>query len=792
MDLRIGLRSLRKSPGFTLLAVTVLALGIGANTAIFSVVNAVLLRPLSYRDPDRIVTLTTAWTNGPFQKDAIARQVSATDFQDWRDQSTVFDAAALIDAEMTSVGLGASAEYARAAQVSPEFFRAFQIEPMLGSISPQTAAISYAFWQTHFGGAANVLGQTIRVFGRTVPIGGVLGPGFAFPTGTGVWLSTDPPARDDRTRGGLNFQAIALLKPGVSLPQAQAQMTSIAAYLEQQYPDTNKNRTVAVTRLRDDMVSGVRTTLYLLLGATGVILLIACANTATLLLARASGRTREIAIRCSVGASRMRIVRQLLAESLLLAALGGGLGLILAGWGSAALVSLAPADVPRLTETSIDRWVMAFTVAASVIATLLAGLAPALQASRVDLNEALKQSTSRSSASGKMGRLRAALVIAEVALSVMLVCGAGLLIKSFLALNSVELGFQPANVLLMRTTVPLPVERAHAFFRGLLAGVAALPGVIASGATMGPPGHVESSGAYWLNRIPERLDLSTGTPDVLSVVAPGTFRALGIPLVSGRDFNDADGENAPFVAIVNESVARKSFPSGDAVGSTIFCPFDSLKIQTLKIVGVVGDVRQYGPSRPPMPECFLPYQQHRYNGMTLSVVVRTTAEPKALAETLRRMVRERSSEVSVSFTTMEASLAENTATPRFRTLLLGMFAGLAMLLAMAGVYGVMSYLAGQRAPELGLRMALGAKPAQLATLMLRQTVALGAIGLVLGLAGAAATTRVLKGMLFEVQPNDPSIYAGVAFVLGIVVVAASFFPARRAAKADPLVALRQE
>jgi len=802
MDLRIGLRSLRKNPGFTVLAVTVLALGIGANTAIFSVVNAVLLRPLGYRDPDRIVTLTTAWEPGGERKGPW-RFVSLPDFEDWRAQSSAFDAMAFYNATEAPVSLGETAEYVHKAEVSPEFFQVFQIAPMLGAPAGRgSALIGYAFWQTHFGGSRNALGQTIHVFDRTVTIAGVMPPGFAFPDGTEIWALTDAGSEYARFskadsvdknifRSGLNYQAVAHLKPGMSLPQAKSEMTSIAARLEQQYPDTNKYRSVAVARLLDDMVSGVRASLYLLLAATGMILLIACANTATLLLARASGRTREIAVRAAVGASPLRIVRQLVAESLLLALLGGGLGLLLAGWASAALVALAPSDVPRLVETGIDRWVLGFTFVVSVIATVLSGLAPALQASRVDLNEALK-SAGRSTLGGKPGRLRGALVIAEVALSVMLVCAAGLLIKSFVALQNVALGFRPENVLVMQTTAPMPSDQMHAFFAGLLKDISALPGVEAAGATTSPPGWVESRGVYWIDHVPEKLDVNTGVPDATSVVSPGVFQTLGIAIVNGRDFNNGDSTDAPPVAIVNQAVARRSFPSGDAVGQMIWCPFDSLDRRMLKIVGIVGDIHQYGPEKPVMPECILPYQQHLYNNDTLRVVVRTAARPENMEATLQRVVRRRSPDVSVSFTTMQAMLAENVAAPRFRTWLLTLFAGLALTLAMAGIYGVMSFAAGQRSSEIGLRMTLGATPAQIVRLLLRQGLGMAAAGLLIGMLGASAAARLLASMLFAVKPHDPLTYAAVALAALAAVALASYLPARRAAKTDPLVSLRQE
>jgi putative ABC transport system permease protein len=410
------------------------------------------------------------------------------------------------------------------------------------------------------------------------------------------------------------------------------------------------------------------------------------------------------------------------------------------------------------------------------------------------LNETLKNAA-RSQAGGRTGRLRGSLVVAEMALSVMLACAAALLVRSFLALEDVAPGFEPRNVLVMQTTAPLPPERMHAFFADLLKDVATLPGVEAAGATSSPPGHFESGSAYWIDRIPEKID-GSGTPAAVSIAAPGTLRALGIPLKAGRDFNDGDTVDASPVAIVNESVVRKSFSSGGALGHSIFCPFDSLNPQLLKIVGVAGDVRQFGPDRPPEPECILPYQQHGYNNSTLRVVVRTSARPENLPEnleaTLRRLVRRRSPEVSVSFTTMEASLAQGVAAPRFRAWLLGIFAALALALAIAGVYGVTAFVAGQRAGEIGLRTTLGATPAQVAALLLRQASAFAGAGLLLGLAGALAASRLLASMLFAVKPTDGPTFAAVAVVLGAVTLLASYLPARRAAKADPLVSLRRD
>ncbi len=518
-----------------------------------------------------------------------------------------------------------------------------------------------------------------------------------------------------------------------------------------------------------------------------MVLLIACANVATLLLAKATGRAREMAIRAAVGATRGRILRQLITESLVLSVMAGGVGLVVAIWGSKALVALAPAGVPRLASTSTDGWVLMFNFAMAVVASLLFGLVPAIHASRTDLNQMLRRGA------GSLNSMRSALVIAEIAMSVILLAGAGLLMKSFIALRGVTLGFQPENVLVMKTTVPASSDsgtrRANQFFKGLLADMATLPGVEAAGATTSPPGHIETSTLYWIDRIPKQLDMS-GTPALVSVVAPGTFHALGIPLKQGRDFNDSDGPGTPFTVIVNDALVRKSFAGQDPIGRTIFCPSDSL--DGMKIAGVVGDVRQEGQAYAPQPECYMPYQQHRYNGTTLSVVVKTAGDPRGLMDSLRKMVANRSPEVSVDFTTMGALLAGNVAPDWFRTLLLGIFAGLAVCLAMAGVYGVMAYLAAQRTSEIGLRMALGASPGNVLRLILGQGMTLAMIGVALGLAGAFSVSRLLTSMLFEVKPGDPAIYASVAAMVAAVSFVASYLPARAAASVDPLVALRNE
>ena len=796
-DLRFAGRMLMKNPGFTAVAVVIMALGMGANTAMFSVVNAVLLKPLAFADPDRIVTLGSLWKGQPGHGN-----VSAPDFHDWHDQGTAFEGMAYYDDGDVAVTAGLVAEYAHVAEVTPEFFHVFQVEPVGGREfttdetkqgSSGAVIISSSYSASHFGGNSSALGHAVHLGGRTLDIVGVMPPGFHFPDKTDIWFPANTIYPETESRSGHNYLVVARLKSDVTLEQAQAKMTIIGRRLEEKFPDSNKGKNVAVTRLRDEMVSNFRLTLYVMLAAVGLVLLIACANLANMLLAKAVARTREIAIRAAVGATRSRIVRQLITESIVMALLAGAVGVLLAIWGARVLVALAPADVPRLTETGIDGHVLAFAFGVSVVASLLFGLAPALQVLRIDLNNSLKQGTARAAGGSIADRMRGALVVGEIALSLMLLAAAGLFIKSFLALENVALGFRPEHVLVVATSVPASdlesARRATRFYKDLLPRLRALPGVLAAGATMAPPGKVHSNGGYWIDHLPQEFSVN-GPQAVFSVVAPGTLATLGIPLELGRDFNDSDTYDAPFAAVVNEALAKSAFPSQDPIGHFIYCGLDSMN--PMKIVGVVGNIRQYGPAREPSPEIYMAYEQHPFPATHLSMVIRTALEPTLLSEAVRRKANEGSVDVPVKFTTMEASLAENVAAPRFRTLLLGIFAGLAVCLAMAGVYGVMSYVVGQRSNEIGLRMALGARPGDALRLVLGQALTLAGTGMVIGLVGAFVVTRLLGSMLFGVEATDPATYAGVVALLGIVALVASYIPARRAARVDPIVALRYE
>ena len=809
MDLKFAIRSMRHTPGFTFLAVLVMALGIGANTAVFSVVNTVLLKPLVYRDADRIVTLRNFWK----KSGSIGSSLSAPDFHDFHDQSNVFDAMSYYDGSaLAPVLAGSTAEYARVAQIAPEFFAVFGVQPLLGrefetneyaAGSSGVVEISAAYWQSHFGGNPSAIGKTVRVSQYDLTVVGVMPAGFEYPEKTAIWYPANTIDPETTSRSAHNYRAIGRLKPGVTIEQAQTQMTGIATRLEQLYPPSNTGKGVVIDRMQDAMVHNVRFTLYVLLGAVGVVLLIACANVANLLLAKSTSRTREMAIRAAVGASRGRIVRQLIVESAVLALSAGTAGLVLAVWGAEAIKKLAPANIPRLAEIGIDGSVLGFTLSVSVISILIFGLAPALAASKIDLNESLKQGAAKAVIGGGAGRLRAGLVVAEIALSVVLLAGAGLLMRSFDALLNVNLGYRPERILVAETGVPArggafakrpetQLRRAIPFDRDMIASIATLPGVSSAAGAWQIPGRPGSDGGYWIDHPPPVDPNVTAPQAVFSAIAPGFFETLGIPLKAGRDFNDRDSYDAPFTVIVNEALARKSFPGENPLGHVIFCGFDSWPPKGMTIVGIAGDEHQNGPERPAQPEILMPYTQHPRAANSFHLLARTSGDPSALMEAVRRKIHERDPEVPVTFTTMEASVAEGVAAPRFRMVLLELFAGLAVCLAMAGVYGVMSYMVGQRLSEIGLRMALGASTGDVLRMVLREGLMLSGIGLAIGLAAAVAASRLLGSLLFEVKPTDPLTYAAVAAILGVVALAACYIPAWRATRVDPLVALRQE
>jgi putative ABC transport system permease protein len=778
-----------------------LALGIGATTAIFSVVNAVLLRSLPYPEPDRIVGIANLWT----KTGSRALTVSAPDFHDWKAQSQSFQAMGYFTGGQTSVSVGSSADYAGVYRITPGFFEALGARAAVGRLlseselrpgGPLAVVITDAFWRRKFNADPSAIGSPIKFTDRVFTIAGVLEPAIRMPARADVYVPTW--IRPETTsRSGHNYQVIARLRDGVSLERASAEMMTIAKQLEQQYSQSNSGKLIEVVPLHDLVVGGTRNTLLTLLGAVGLVLLIACANVANLLLSRATSREREMVVRAAVGAGRGRLVRQLLTESAVLGIGAALLGAWLARLGMLGLVALAPANLPRVDEVRVDVVALAFAIGLALLASCVFGLAPALQASRVQLVDGLRQGGKGSSIGSRGGWARNAFVVVEIALAVVLVVAAGLLARSLAAIAAVDMGFRPERLLVLQTSVPVrsfeEAPRATAFYRDLLPELRAIPGVASVAAVTGLPTQVASNGGYWLEGGPtfEQLGIAKSPQAVFTVVTPDYFKTMGIPLRRGRDFTDSDTREATKVAIVNEALARQSFGNEDPIGRRIQCGLDTLDFMT--IVGIVGDVRTWGPQRPAQAEIFMPYEQHPGPATSLNIVARTAlADPLLLSDTMRRKISERNPEVPATPSTMELTLQKASATPRFQTFLLIVFAGVALLLALAGVYGVMSYTVSQRVPELGVRIALGATPENIRALIFGQGARLAGAGLAVGIALALLSGRVLQGFLFGVAATDPLVLAAVVIVVAIATVAACYIPVRRAVRVDPMVALRAE
>ena len=800
-DLRFGLRSLIRRPGFAITAIVTLALGIGSTTAIFSVVNAVLLRPLPLSQPDRIVGIVNLWT----KTGARGSAASAPDFHDWKAQNRSFQAMGYWTGGENSVTVTGGAEYAAVFRVSPGFFEALGARVAIGRLlseeeqkpgGPLAVVITDAFWKRQFNGDASAIGTPIKYSDQIFTIAGVLEPGVRYPSRADLyvpgWIRPETTSRSAH-----NYRVIARLRDGVSIEQARAEMLTIAKQLETQYPQSNTGKLVEVVPLQDLLVGTTRGTLLTLLGAVGLVLLIACANVANLLLARATAREREMVVRAAVGAARGRLIRQLLTESAVLGVAAALLGAWIARVGMLGLIALAPTNLPRLDEIHVDLTALAFAIGLALLASCLFGLAPALQSARIELVDGLRQGGKGSSIGARTSWARNAFVVAEVALAVVLVVGAGLLARSLAAIAAVDMGFTPERLLVLRTSVPVSsaeqAPRATAFYRDLLTELRALPGVNSAGAVTGLPTQVASNGGYWLEGGPtfQQLGIAGSPQAIFTVVTPDYFRTMRVPLRRGRDFTDGDIRGGTMVAIVNEALVKASFGGQDPIGRRIQCGLDTLDFMT--IVGVVGDVRSWGPQRPAQAEIFMPYEQHPGPATALNIVARTDlADPLALADVMRRKISERNPDVPVRESTMESTLETASAAPRFQTFLLVLFAGVALLLALAGVYGVMAYTVGQRIPELGVRIALGATPENIRMLILRQGATLAGCGLVLGLGLALLSGRVLQGFLFGVTATDPVVLAGVIGAVAVATLAACYIPVRRAVRVDPMVALRAE
>lgn len=803
--IRQTIRSLLKSPGFTSASIVALALGIGANTAIFSLVNSVLLRPLPYKDPSRLVML---WQRAPVGGNT--NDVSAADFQDWRDRNHSFEQIAAFLPSSFNLTEGDRPERILGLQITASFFMTLGVMPALGGVfgseeeqpgAERSVVLSDTLWRRRFGGNGKLIGQTIHLDRQAYTVVGVMPPGFEF-LGRDNELWAPLPLEPNRTlRNYYNLQALARLKPGVTIRRARAEMDTIARQLALEYPKTNQGWGAAVAPLRDEITGNARLPLLVLLGAVAFVLLIACANVANLLLARAAGRQKEFAIRAALGAGRLDIVRRLLAESMSLAWAGGALGVVLARWSISALVTLHPQDIPRLQEVGIDWRVLAFTVVVSLMTGTLFGLAPATHVSKLDLNEALKEAGRGASDGRRGGRTRSLLVVAEMALALVLLIGATLMIRTFMALENASTGFPTDNLLTMNV---MPPEQQYSNeqqvadgFERVLERIQSIPGVLlAASATNLPVGGWNQGRAFTIEGREPKSPGEIQGAGYLSV-SPGYFHTIGLTLRRGREFTAQDRHGAPDVMIISESMARRYWPGENPVGKRIICASVQFGKRGLgpsvprEVVGIVGDVQHIGRDAETSVEMYVPQLQNTIPFTYF--VVRTSTDAARFAPAVARGVNEVLKDLPVSgVKTIEDRLAESFSRPRFQMLLLGSFAGLALLLATIGIYGVMAYSVTRRTHEIGIRMALGADARQVLALVLGHGLKLALMGVVLGLAGAFASTRLMVTLLYGVTPTDVATFAGVSTLLVTVAALASFVPAWRAAKTDPASTLRSQ
>jgi putative ABC transport system permease protein len=795
-DLRYAVRMFFKNPGFTAVAIIALALGIGANTAIFSLVNGVLLRPLQFPEAERIVYL-----EGKNPAAGITdSNISFQDFTDWSQQTDLFASTAAYWTASANLGAdGAEPERVPRAGVTTGFFNVLGVQPFLGrAFLPEgdkpgtitSAIISHGLWKRRFGSDPAIVGKQVQISSRPITVLGVMPPGFEYPEQTQVWvtsavnLSEEP--RDNRA-----WSAIARLNPGIDVQRAQTRLSAINAQLDKQFHETNKGWDVFVQTLHERLVREVKPSLLALLGAVGLVLLIACANVANLLLARSAARQKEIAIRAAMGASRTRVLRQMLTESLLLSVIGGIAGLLLSIWLTDVLMSMLPQGAPRLDQIGIDYRVLTFALGVSAFTGILFGLVPALQASKLDVTSALKEG-GRSGEGHRRTSVRSLLLIGEVALSLMLLVGAGLLIKSFLRLQEIRPGFNAHNVLIANLALPgakYKDQQFVEFFRQLKERLEAVPGVQAVGGSVNLP--LNASG-YMIGRgfIPEGrpLTVDENRDAMFSAITGDYFRALQIPLLAGRTFELRDNADGPKVVVINETIAKRYFGSpAEAIGKRLSIWHDEKFLR--EIIGVVGDTKTGSLTADGGNQIYVPHAQDiQWNSMGL--VIRTTGDAAAFAPTLRREVQALDKDQPIySVRTMDDVVANALGTRRVSMQLFAVFGCAALLLAALGIYGVMAYSVAQRTQEIGIRMALGAQRSDVLGLVVRQGMTLAAIGVVAGLAGAFSLTRVMASLLFHVRPDDPTTYLAISFLLIVVAFLACYLPARRAAKLDPVIAL---
>jgi putative ABC transport system permease protein len=814
-DLRYGIRMLLKSPGFTAVAVFTIALGIGANTAIFSVVNAVLLRPLSYQDPELLVLLWEKFTR--LGLDRVV--VSASEFRDYRDQTTSFEQIAAFDYESFNLTGENEPERIQGAVVSPSLFPLLGVKPVLGrTFTPEengpgkddVVIVGHGLWQRRFGSDPGAVGRRIALDGRSFTIIGVMPKDFQFPLAlfnvvggefvgqAELWAPVTFTQTQLKARGSRSYGVVARLKSGVSQGQAQAELDMLTKRFERQYPEAypeNIGFGANLYSLQEQASGSIRSTLFLLLASVSFVLLIACVNVASLLLARSSARQKEVAIRAALGAARLRLTRQLLTESLLLSLIGGVLGLGLASWSLDFIIALSAATVPRMKEVKLDVWVFGFALAASTFTGIVCGLAPALQISKPEITETLKEG-GRSSAGGEgRGGLRNVLVVSEIALALVLLTGAGLLIQSFWRLENVSPGFNPYHVLTMELSPPqsqYPSGRSVvAIYRQVLERMEGLAGVKSTGLVNILPLSGSNTDDFFFIEGRVLRDPADIPDEELRVVAGNYFQAMEIPLLKGRYFTDADSEEAPPVVIVNQALARRYWPGEEALGKRITKGDPQKNPRWITIVGIVGDVKHRGLDVEARPEFY--FHQPQYPDRSMILAVRTVADPRSMASTVRQEVRRVDKELSVAnVRTVQKVISDSVAPRRLSTVLLGIFAGVALALASVGIYGVLSYLVTQRKHEIGVRMALGAERKDLLKLVVGQGLRLAILGVGIGLAASLLLTRFLESMLFGVRSTDPLTFVLVPLVLMSVALLASYIPARRATKVDPMVALRYE
>jgi putative ABC transport system permease protein len=794
LDLRYGMRLLAKRPGFTAVAVLTLALGIGANSAIFSVVNAVLLRPLPFREPDQLIRIwETFYPSG-------WGSVSVPNLKDWREQNEVFAGLAAFQTSSFVLQRGESPERISAATVSADFFDVLGVPAQSGRSFTdgedqpgrhQVVVLSDQLWKRSFGADPGLIGQSLILSGEKYTVIGIMPPGFRYPSRlTELWVPLVPQGNQASNRGNHWLQVLGRLKSGVTIDQAREQMVSIAGRLEHEYPDAQARRSVRLLPLQEETVRSVRPALLLMLGAVAFVLLIACTNVANLLLARATGRGREIAIRSALGAGRGTLIRQFLTESVLLSALGGIVGLLLAKLGLDALVALAANSLPRANEVALDGKVLGFTLLLSMVTGVVFGLAPAIQASKTDVQTALKEG---GSAGGGFERswLRGLLVVTEVGAALVLLVGAGLLIRSFERLQDTESGLRPENVLTLSLVLPTAKydtpQTIISFYQQLLTRISTLPGVQSCGAINMLP--LQQWGTNGPIEIEGEPPYPAGQAPIAEyrAASPDYFRVLGIPLIAGRFFNDQDRESAFVTIIINQTLADRHFPNRDPIGKRLKAGSPDY----VTIIGVVGDVKQSGLTQASRPELFWCSWQAPRSGMSL--VVRAASEPTALTSAVRGEVQALDRDLPIhNVKTMGTVIEESIADRRLNMLLLGIFASVALILAVIGIYSVMSYTTTQSTREIGIRMALGARPADVLKLIIGKGALLSLIGVALGMAASFGLTRLMETLLYGVTATDPLTFASVAVLLIGVSLVACYVPARRAIKIDPMVALRYE